>query len=85
MSYHKINKEIILKLNKIDSDDLVIFLKEISDQKLLKKFNCRVFTWSIFRDSVKKRFSSHWSSKRYLNKNKILKRKKNFKFIKQLF
>ena len=52
------------------------FLKEISDQKLLKKFNCRVFTWSIFRDSVKKRFSSHWSSKRYLNKNKILKEKK---------
>ena len=85
LSYHKINKEIILKLNKIDSDDLVIFLKEISDQKLLKKFNCRVFTWSIFRDSVKKRFSSHWSSKRYLNKNKILKRKKILNLLNNFF
>ena len=82
LSIKKISHQVSYKLKRLNPNYLVIFLSEISNKELLKNNNYRIFSWSIFKNSVKKRFDSHWSAKLYLNKNHILKKKKNFIYFK---
>jgi len=85
LSNSKLNFSISSKLKNLDSNYLVIFLKEISNKELLKNNNYRIFSWSIFKDSVKKRFASHWSSKNNLKKSQILKKKQILNILKDFF
>jgi hypothetical protein len=85
LSNPKLSNKISSKIKRLDSNYLVIFLKEISDIKFLNNSNFRIFSWSIFKNSIQKRSASHLSSKNYAKKSQILKRKKILYILNSIF
>ena len=73
------------KIKKLHSNSLIIFLKEVDDKILKENMNCKIFSWSIFNNSIKKRCDSHWKSKKYSSNNQIIKSKLMIKFLSGLF
>ena len=69
LSNPKLNKEISSKIKGLKSNYLIVLLKEISDPEFSSNSNFRIFSWSIFKNSIQKRSASHWSSKNHLKKN----------------
>ena len=85
LSNPKLNKEISSKIKGLNSNYLIVLLKEISDSEFSTNSNFRIFSWSIFKNSIQKRSASHWSSKNYLKKSKILKKEKILIFLNKFF
>ena len=85
LSNPKLNKEISSKIKGLNSNYLIVLLKEISDPEFSINSNFRIFSWSIFKNSIQKRSASHWSSKNHLKKSKILKKEKILIFLNKFF
>ena len=70
----KLNNQTIKKIEKINPEHIVLFLKTIEDKRLLIKKNYRVFSWFTFKDAFKKKFNSHLQSKKLATQNNLIKK-----------
>ena len=73
------------KIKKLHTNSLIIFLKEVDGKILKENLNCKIFSWSIFNNSIKKRYDSHWKSKKYSSNNQIIKSKLIIKVLSKFF
>ena len=81
----KLNNQTIQKIEKINPEHIVLFLKTIEDKRLLIKKNYRVFNWLIFKDAFKKKFNSHLQSKKLATQNNLIKKKSIINFLNAFF
>jgi len=81
----KLGYQTIKKLEKINPEHIVLFLKTIEDKNLLIKKNYRIFNWFIFKDAFKKKFNSHWQSKKFVTRNNLIKKNSIINFLSAFF
>jgi hypothetical protein len=72
-------------INQIDEEHLVIFLKETGKEDFMSKVNCRLFSWAIFEDSAKKKYSSHHQSRNFSELSSSIKKKNIVNFLNNFF
>jgi hypothetical protein len=82
---HKINSQTIKKIKEINSEYIVIFLKKPDNKNLFKKKNYRTFNWHIFKDAYKKKYNSHWQSKKSVTRNNLIKKNSIINFLNTFF